>query len=525
MLFNSQEFLIFLPIVIVVYYALPKAVRYLWLLAASYYFYMCWDPVYIVLILFTTLVTYICGLIIELLGQNRAPGQKQTGGQKLTLFICIVLNLAVLIFFKYFNFFNEVTAEVLAYFHVIYVPQKFNILLPVGISFYTFQAMGYAIDVYRGTTYAEKNPFRYALFVAFFPQLVAGPIERSKNLLKQLAKPMKGSFDDMREGFLLMLWGFFLKIVIADRAAIYVDTVFSNHTRYRGVFMILGIFLFAIQIYCDFNGYSTIAMGAALMLGVRLTDNFFAPYLSASPSEFWRRWHISLSGWFRDYVYIPLGGSHCGFLRRYLNILVTMFVSGLWHGANYTYVVWGLLHGAFQILADIPKSILRSIRKERDRKMGVRFDRPDRNGRMHHSAYYAKKKKRGFFYGVWHIIATVITFCMVDFAWIFFRAESMEQAVDIIKNLFTRTNLAVFLNGGMYKCGLDVMNFNLLMLCILFLFFADLAAYNGLRLRDTVIHRNGIIQSVAIAGMICFILLMGMWGPLYDSQSFIYFQF
>ena len=525
MLFNSQEFLVFLPVVIVVYYALPKRIRYLWLLAASYYFYMCWNPVYILLILFTTLVTYICGLIIDTLGRDKPSGEKKTGGQKFVLFLCIALNLAVLVFFKYFDFFNDVIAAAFGYFGMTYIPQRFDVLLPVGISFYTFQAMGYAIDVYRGEVYAEKNPFRYALFVAFFPQLVAGPIERSKNLLRQLAGPMKGSFEDMREGLLLMLWGFFLKIVIADRAAVYVDTVFGDTASYSGVYMIVGVFLFAIQIYCDFNGYSTIAMGAALMLGVRLTDNFFAPYLSASPSEFWRRWHISLSKWFRDYIYIPLGGSRCGFLRRYLNILITMAVSGLWHGANYTYVVWGLLHGVYQILADIPKSILRSIRQSSDRKRGVRFDRPDRSGRMHSSAYYARRRKRGFFYGVWHFFATIITFCMVDFAWIFFRADSIEQAEDIIRNLFTFANLDSFLQGGMYGCGLDMMNFHLLLLCILLLFFADLAAYNGIRLRGTIINRNGIIQSIAIAGMVCFILLMGIWGPLYDSQSFIYFQF
>lgn len=311
MLFNSIQFLVFLPVVLIIYYILPDKIKYIWLLASSYYFYMCWNIQYALLILFSTAVTYFCAILLEKFKSMKYDKKTLILRKKICVALSCILNLGVLFFFKYFDFAFENLNRILVYvFNFQFSKPQFDVLLPVGISFYTFQAIGYTIDVYRGQIYAEKNFFRYALFVSFFPQLVAGPIERSKNLLKQLAVPAKLEFDNLRDGLLLMLWGFFLKVVLADRIAIFVDTVYGGIEQYVGYYFIVATLLFAIQIYCDFSGYSVIAMGAAKMLGINLMINFDAPYLSKTTSEFWRRWHISLSSWFKDYLYIPLGGGY-----------------------------------------------------------------------------------------------------------------------------------------------------------------------------------------------------------------------
>ncbi|MDE6992966.1 MAG: MBOAT family protein, partial [Lachnospiraceae bacterium] len=311
MLFNSAQFLIFLPIVISIYYLVPRRVKSYWLLAASYFFYMCWNAGYIVLILFSTIVTYITGILIERTQKGKKDSEERAVFDKrMWLTVGIVLNLLVLFLFKYLNFGVEILNSLCGRFSIsLHVP-AFDLLLPVGISFYTFQALGYVIDVYRGEIHAEKDFFQYALFLSFFPQLVAGPIERSGNLLKQLsALPDKISFAKWKEGTLLILWGYWLKVVLSDRIAIFVDTVYGDIDTYSGCFLVVATMLFAVQIYCDFAGYSIIAIGTARILGIQLMENFNAPYFAMSVSEFWRRWHISLSGWFRDYLYIPLGGN------------------------------------------------------------------------------------------------------------------------------------------------------------------------------------------------------------------------
>lgn len=328
MLFNSIEFLIFFPIVVVVYFIIPDKIKHLWLLIASYYFYMCWNAKYALLILASTIVTYISGILIDKV-------KNQTLLKKSVVTASFVINLGILFYFKYINFMLVIFTRIFAKLHIQLNTPVFDIILPVGISFYTFQALSYTMDVYRGEIKAEKNFFRYALFVSFFPQLVAGPIERSKNLLKQLSVPQKFSFENMREGLLLMLWGYYLKLVLADRIAIFVDTVYGDYKTYPGMYLIVATMLFAVQIYCDFAGYSTIAMGTAKVLGVELMENFNAPYLSTSVAEFWRKWHISLTSWFKDYLYIPLGGSRKGKLRKYLNKMIVFLVSGLWHGQDF----------------------------------------------------------------------------------------------------------------------------------------------------------------------------------------------
>ena len=317
MLFNSIEFLIFFPIVICVYFILPKKFKQLWLLIASYYFYMCWNAKYALLLLFSTVVTFCSGLMLEKAKHIEAGEKDKKKILNAIVAGSFILNLAVLFFFKYTNFALQALSGFLSRALYIYIDVPvFDIVLPVGISFYTFQALSYTMDVYRNEIYAEKNFIRYALFVSFFPQLVAGPIERSKNLLKQLNVPKKFCFENFREGLLLMLWGYFLKVVIADRIAVFVDTVYNDYATYAGWYLIIATMLFAVQIYCDFYGYSSIAVGAAKVLGIKLMENFNAPYFSATVSQFWRNWHISLTSWFRDYLYIPLGGN-CSNIAKY----------------------------------------------------------------------------------------------------------------------------------------------------------------------------------------------------------------
>ena len=337
MLFNSFRFLVFFPAAVFIYFLIPKRLRYIWLLAASYFFYMNWNAKYALLLAGSTLVTWFGGLLLGLCQEKNAG----SFWKKWIVALSFACNLGILGFFKYFDFALVNVNALLERLGMQVLERPFDIVLPVGISFYTFQALGYTVDVYRQDIRPQKNLFKYALFVSFFPQLVAGPIERSKNLLKQLSEPRKFDYPSVRAGLLLMLWGFFVKLVIADRAAVLVNTVYSQYLNYSGFQLITANILFAVQIYCDFMGYSTIARGAAKVMGYDLMSNFERPYFSQSIKEFWRRWHISLSTWLRDYLYIPLGGSRCARIRKYFNILVTFAISGLWHGSKGTFVLWG----------------------------------------------------------------------------------------------------------------------------------------------------------------------------------------
>lgn len=351
MQFNSFDFLCFFPIVIAIYFVIPRKTRYLWLLAASYYFYMGWNPKYALLIAFSTVVTYFSGIFIEKIN-NRISDKNETDEEykkairqkKQVVAVSFTVNLLILVFFKYFDFLLGNINGILSRFGISIVEKPFDVLLPVGISFYTFQALSYTMDVYRNEIKAEKNILKYALFVSFFPQLVAGPIERSKNLLKQIETVHTfdlWNYERITKGLTVMLWGFFQKMVIADRIAILVDNVYDKYWLYGSSALILATILFAFQIYCDFGSYSNIAIGAAEVMGFSLMENFDTPYFSTSIKEFWRRWHISLSTWFRDYLYIPLGGNRKGTFRKYLNLIITFLVSGLWHGASWSFIVWG----------------------------------------------------------------------------------------------------------------------------------------------------------------------------------------
>jgi len=501
MIFNSIDFLIFFPIVLLVYFIIPKRIKYIWLLVSSYYFYMCWNAEYALLILFSTLVTYISGLLISRRNSSESDISKNTRRKKWIVALSFVINLGILFLFKYWGFAASIVQSFFGFAGFSITIPQFDIILPVGISFYTFQALSYTMDVYRDEVKAEKNFLRYALFVSFFPQLVAGPIERSKNLLNQLSKDYKFSFERMREGVLLMLWGFFLKIVLADRIATFVDTVYEGYSEwgnYGGTYLIIATLLFAIQIYCDFSGYSTIALGAAKIIGIELTDNFNAPYLATTVAGFWRGWHISLTTWFRDYLYIPLGGNRKGKCRKFFNKIVVFLVSGLWHGASFTYVIWGGLNGFYQIVGEV----LMPIRN----KLVVLL--------------HLNRKSIGH-----KFISAFVTFILVDFSWIFFRASSVKIALSMIKSMLTTYNPWVLFDESLYLCGLGEKEFRLMLIGILILLFADCCKRKKIQIRKIIIDQDYWVRWLVFAVSIAFILTFGIWGPMYSEQNFIYFQF
>lgn len=517
MLFNTPQYLLFLPFVVFVYYCLPKKARYIWLLVSSYYFYMQWNPLYVTLLFSCTFLTYLCGRIIERLrtadmaGGDGSETGKSRRRQKLCFAVCILLNLGILGFFKYFGFGLSILNRLLSLVHINEVSWGHDILLPVGISFYTLQALGYLIDVYRGDIYAEKNFLRYALFVSFFPQLVAGPIERSKNLLVQLYKPQSFSYENLRKGALLVLYGLFLKMVIADRAAIIVDTVYQNSASYPGFYVIVATVFFSIQIYCDFYGYSTIARGSALIMGIRLMENFNAPYYARSVKEFWRRWHISLSGWFRDYLYIPLGGNRKGQLRKQGNLLTVFTVSGLWHGASFAFVFWGLLNGVYQVIEDVlqrAKGRLEAYTRKWREPVESREEDADTRERFSTVLFQ-----------------TMRTFTLVTFAWLFFRAGGLDNALEMLRSMVREFNWPVLFDGSLYELGVERHYMNVLLGSILLLFAVDYQKYRGRDAADAFLKQGWWFRVSGIMLLLFTILLYGCYGELYDIQQFIYFQF
>ena len=498
MLFNSIDFLIFLPIVLVIYYIIPMKYKHIWLLISSYYFYMCWNAKYVLLIFVSTVITYLSGILIDKVEKTWSDVDKLGKYKKLILAISFVSNLGILFYFKYINFTLDIVTRVLSKMNISMNVPVFDVILPVGISFYTFQALSYSVDVYRGEVAPEHDFFRYALFVSFFPQLVAGPIERSKNLLTQLREPRKFDFGYAFDGILLMLWGFFLKIVLADRIAIFVDTVYGDCEHYQGIYLIVATVLFAVQIYCDFSGYSSIAMGTAKLLGIELMDNFNAPYLSTSVADFWRRWHISLTSWFKDYLYIPLGGSKKGILRKYLNKMIVFMLSGLWHGAQLTFVVWGAINGLYQVIGEV----LTPIREKVSDALGVNRD------------------SEGFC-----VLRTIVTFTMIDFSWIFFRADSLGRAVYIIKSIFNVENIWTLFDGSLYNCGLDEKNFRFMLIAVIVLLVADFLKRKGIMVREIILRQDSYIKCLVVSLSILMIMVFGKYGPAYNAVNFIYFQF
>ena len=402
MLFNSFEFLIFFPLVVGLYFAIPQRFRWMFLLAASYYFYMAWKAEYVLLIMASTIIDYYAAL--------RMGATPEKSKRKKYLVLSAIANLGLLFSFKYFNFFSDATREILANANIFYDSPALSILLPVGISFYTFQTLSYTIDVYRGVRKPERHLGIFALYVSFFPQLVAGPIERSTRLLPQFRQAKTFDIERVLSGLRLMLWGFFKKLVIADRLAVYVNEVYNNPGDYTGAPVILATYFFAFQIYCDFSGYSDIAIGAARVMGYDLMENFRRPYFAKSIGEFWKRWHISLSTWFKDYLYISLGGNRVSRWRWYYNVLIVFLLSGLWHGANWTFLTWGGLHGIYLIL---------SHRTARVRERLCQLTGLSALPEFH------------------KFIKVFVTFHLVLLAWVFFRSNSVSDALTHLNSMLS----------------------------------------------------------------------------------------
>ncbi len=488
MLFNSFQFLIFFPIVVLLYYVIPDRFKNVWLLLASYYFYMSWNAKYGLLLLFCTLITYGASRVLE--------GTREK--KKAVFIVSLIMVFSVLVYYKYFNFLIDNIRYFADTFGMSLKLDNYDIILPVGISFFTFQSAGYLIDVYRGDTKAEKSFLTYALFVSFFPQLVAGPIERSKNLLKQLKTPRRFDYDRAREGFYLMLWGFFMKMVIADRAAILVDNIYGSYTERGGAAIVMATIIFAFQIYGDFGGYSTIAMGAAKILGIELIDNFKSPFLSVSIGDFWARWHISLNDWFKDYVYIPLGGSRKGKLRKHINLMIVFVVSGFWHGARWSYVLWGVLNGVYSIWEEVTMPFRKKVYS------------------------FLNINTRSFGH---KLFRWIITFAFANFAMIFFRAEGAKKAFSMIVHVLKNPRTSSVLAGAQYTYGLDENNFKLLILSIILLMVVDFMKDRGISVRKHIMRQDTWFRVLVAATSVIFIAVFGIWGNAYNAQSFIYFQF
>ncbi|MBS4881733.1 MAG: MBOAT family protein [Peptoniphilus harei] len=479
MLFNSLEYLIFLPIVVIIYNLLGKKFKNIFLLLASLSFYSFWNVKYTFLMLFSIFITYITGIYIE---KNRGHIKKM----KLAVFFCFFINLGILFVFKYFNFFADLLNN--------FSGKNFNIaidvLLPVGISFYTFQALGYTIDVYRKDIRAEENFIDYALFVSFFPQLVAGPIERSVNLLPQIKNPKKFSYDNLVKGLTFFFYGMFLKLIIADRAAILVNEVFGNYKNFSREILIISGILFTLQIYCDFYSYSIMAKGSAKILGIDLMDNFKEPLLSKSITEFWRRWHISLSTWFKDYLYIPLGGNRKGKLRKYFNLILVFLVSGLWHGADLSFVLWGLIHGIFNVLENIF-----GINKKSRRK-NILLDSFRR----------------------------ILTFIIVVFAFIYFRAENIHHGNEYLLAIINNPR-SLNIMDDLSRTSFGISNIYPLIIGIIILFVFDILKYNKINLAEKVLKIILPIRWLIYLAFIFAIIIFGVYGPEFSESAFIYFQF
>lgn len=496
MQFTSFTFAVFFPVVVLIFYILPKKARQIWLLLASYYFYMGWNPKYALLILTSTVITYLCGLGIDMFSAEKKRVRKAV------LLAGILSNLGILIFFKYFYFLHDSVAAVVSIFGIHMKASSLDIVLPVGISFYTFQALGYVIDVYRQQVKAEKNFIRYALFVSFFPQLVAGPIERSGHLLSQIeeiSRKPSWNFDKVTRGLLMILWGYFMKLVIADRAAALVDTVFPVYYMFDGVALVLTMIMFGFQLYCDFASYSAIAIGASSVLGIELCPNFAAPFFSSSVSEFWRRWHISLSSWLRDYVYIPLGGNRCSRVRKYFNIMVTFLTSGIWHGASWHFVLWGALQGIFIVIGDM----LRPAK--------TKF----------HTVFHVKTQSVGFRCG--QVCMTYLLF-LVSFT--FFRAPTISDGVYYLERIVRHFDIWALLDGSVYTLGLDAKEMLVFVIAVAILWIVDWYYQKKKAYFDTLVKNQCLaVQYLIVLTLFVMILVFGVYGEGYNASEFIYFQF
>lgn len=497
MLLNSIDYLIFYPIVLLIYFCIPCKKRYIWLLISSYIFYAHWDTRYVLWIGISTISTYICGRFIEKVG-NKCIGKGKDIVLKLVLLITLIINLGLLLWFKYFGFFGGIFENILEIFRIDIKVSEFNLFLPVGISYYTFQVIGYTIDIYRGKIKAEKNILKYALYVSFFPKILSGPIEKSTNFLRQIEEPSRFDVDRVREGMLTLLYGLFMKVVAADNIAIVVDQVYANSSNEHGMVLMLATILFAFQIYFDFQGYTFLAIGSAKILGYDLIANFNAPYWALNVREFWQRWHISLTSWFREYIYFSLGGSRKGSFCKYINTMIVFLLSGLWHGAGWKYIVWGGINGLYLVLYDA-------------------FIQLKSNEKCKFSLVVSDKANR--------LIARIMTFVAIDIAWVFFRADSFGTAVSILVKMVSNFNLFYVSSEEFWLIFENVRIFLIIVLSIVMLMFLDYCKYREVDIYGRLRQQNVLVRWMIYFAFIFAILLCGNYGNAYEQTQFIYFQF
>jgi alginate O-acetyltransferase complex protein AlgI len=477
MLFNSLHFLLFFVLVTTAYFSIPHRFRWQLLLVSSCYFYMVFLPIYILILGFTIVVDYFAGIWIE--------KTKEKKKRKQILILSLIANILMLAIFKYYNFLNGNLSDFMnSIGYVNHIPDL-SILLPIGLSFHTFQAMSYTIEVYRGNQKAERQFGIYALYVMYYPQLVAGPIERPQNVLHQYHAKHNFDYQRVTSGLKLMTWGFFKKVVVADRIAPLVDYVYNDPYSFEGVSLIVATVLFAFQIYADFSGYSDIAIGASRVMGINLMLNFRQPYFAASIGEFWKRWHISLSTWFRDYLYIPLGGNRVGKLKHMTNLFITFLISGIWHGANWTFVIWGALHGAFLVIESIVDRYVK---------------------------FPASVPIRLFRIG--------LTFILVCFAWIFFRAATISDALYIVSGMFSNSgeSLRVFSETLL---GAELYTWLIIAVALLIVFIVECYQQKG-SVSSWINTRPKPIRWLIYITAVMLILGLGQFDTL---KQFIYFQF
>lgn len=492
MLFNSFHFLEFFTLVVTLYFFTPVKYRWIFLLCASCFFYMSWNPIYILLLLTSIVVNYYAGI--------RMGNISEKSSRKKYLWLSVISNLGLLFTFKYYNFINQALSNLLSLFGLTYHIPVINLILPVGISFYTFQTLSYSIDVYRGKRRPEQHFGFFALYVSFFPQLVAGPIERSEKLLPQFYQEHSFDYRRVTDGLKLMLWGFFKKIVIADRLAIVVNTVYSDPSQFSGIQLFIAMIFFAYQLYCDFSGYSDIAIGSAEIMGIQLTENFKQPFFSRTLNEFWGRWHVTLYSWLKDYVTKPVY-TVLKFrnkeLKRCISIFVTFAVSGIWHGAKWTFVIWGILHGMLLIFGRLTQKTRGMIVKK------LMINKPR------------------FLYDGFRII---ITFWCMTITAVFFRAQSLTQAFYILKNFTSGIQhwMSVeYIKSNLKSVVLDPYDFYILIVSIILLEIVHIMQYKGISLRSLISRQPLIFRWTLLYILLFWTLLCGEFG----NKEFVYFQF
>ena len=494
MVFNSVDFLLFFPIVVIIYYIVPAKIKYIWLLIASYYFYISCDIRFLAYLLPLTLLTYCMGVCVAL----QRGGETKYGNivAYLLTVIAVFTILVVLGILKYADFFVININRVVSRFGFTVKKPEWNLILPLGFSFYSLQAIGYLFDVYRKKICAERNLLKLALFLSFFPIVLSGPIERADHFLKQIHNSIKFDVQNIRKGMVTFAWGLYLKLVIADRLAVAVNSVISDYrSNYmKGCEIAVATILFGIEIYCDFNGYSQMARGSARILGIDLINNFRAPYLAPNIKEFWRRWHVSLTSWFTDYLYIPLGGNRKGIMRKYVNIVIVFGLSGLWHGAAMNFVVWGLLNGMYLIIYDMCSRHNRGMREKKE--------------------LFGDK-----------VVKRFVTFLAVDFAWFFFMMPDLKEALSALWYAATNFNIPWIFSGSIFSMISGKWELFILMSSILLVFIVDYVEYYGRDWVEAVLRQRIMIRWGIYLFLVFSIILCGVYVNDYQQKAFIYFNF